>query len=236
LKNVRSHSLPSALILLAAVLVVLGTLYFASLRPGYSHISNTISELGETGAPRARLVAYGFFLPVGLMVWLALWLLQRGSSDKGASAVLLALSCLGTGYVVAAFAPCDPGGPLFGSWRTLVHNLAGLLDYGGTAVGFLLVARRCTKNGTATQVAGFVIAGASCLLCLVLLLPVFYIRGGAQRVAEAIQFTGVIFACLLLSKQLSPNERVALDTSLQFEHRRSGASEAGRSATSHASK
>jgi hypothetical protein len=221
--SIRSHSLPPALILLAAAMVVLGTLYFASLRPGYSHISNTISELGETGAPRARLVAYGFFLPVGLMVWLALWLLRRGRADKESSAVLLTLSCLGTGYVVAAFAPCDPGGPLFGSWRTLVHNLAGLIDYGGTAVGFLLVARRCTKNGTGTQVAGFVVAGASCLLCLVLLLPVFYIRGGAQRIAEVIQFTGVFFACLLLSKKLPSNERPVLDAGMdrQFAVRES---------------
>jgi hypothetical protein len=191
-------------------MVVFGTVYFASLRPGYSHISNTISELGETGTPRAHLVAYGFFLPVGLMVWLALWLVHQGRADKEASAVLLALACLGTGYVVAAFAPCDPGGPLFGSWRTLIHNLAGLLDYGGTGVGFLLVAHRCTKNGTATQVAGFVIAGASCLLCLVLLLPAFYIRGGVQRVAEASQFTGVFFACRLLSKEWSPDDRPAL--------------------------
>jgi hypothetical protein len=203
--SIRSHSLPPALILLAAVIVVVGTLYFAWQRPGYSHIANTISELGETGAPRAGLVAYGFFLPVGLMVWLALWLIQRGRSDKEASAALLALSCLGTGYVVSAFAPCDPGGPLFGSWRTLVHNVAGLIDYGGTGVGFLLIARRHTKNAAATQAAGFVVAGASCLVCLVLLLPVFHIRGGVQRVVEVIQFTGVFFACLLLSKPLPPN-------------------------------
>ncbi len=206
--NIRPPSLSSALILMAATMVVLGTLYFASLRPGYSHIANTISELGETGAPRARLVAYGFFLPVGLMVWLALWLLRRARPDKEASAALLALSCLGIGYVVSAFAPCDPGAPLFGSWRTLVHNVAGLIDYGGTAVGFLLLSRRCASNanGAAIQVAGFVVAGAVCLACLVLLLPVFSIRGGAQRVAEAIQFIGVLFACLLLSKELPPNE------------------------------
>jgi hypothetical protein len=230
--SIRSHSLPPALILLAAVIVVVGTLYFAWLRPGYSHIANTISELGETGAPRAGLVAYGFFFPVGLMVWLALWLIQRGRSDKEVSAALLALSCLGTGYVVSAFAPCDPGGPLFGSWRTLVHNVAGLIDYGGTGVGFLLIARRHTKNAAATQAAGFVVAGASCLVCLVLLLPVFRIRGGVQRVVEVMQFTGVFFACLLLSKPLPPHERPAPDAgtgiNLQSGRKRPGASEAER--------
>ena len=220
-----------ALILLAAASVVVGTFYFARLRPGYSHIANTISELEETGAPRAGLVAYGFFLPVGLMVWLAFWLIQRGRADKEASAALLALSCLGTGYVVSAFAPCDPGAPLLGSGRTLVHNLAGLIDYGGTGVEFLLVARRHTKNAAASQ-AGFIVAGASWLVCLVLLLPVSHIRGGVQRVVEVIQFSGVFFACLLLSKQLPPNERPALDPGtgarLQSGHKRPGASESKR--------
>jgi len=54
--------LSPALVAVAAVMVLLGTLYFASLRPGYSYISNTISELGETGAPQAHAVAFGLFL------------------------------------------------------------------------------------------------------------------------------------------------------------------------------
>lgn len=198
--NVRPQSLSSALILVAATIATLGTLYFASLRPGYSHIANTISELGETGAPRAHLVAYGFFLPVGLIVWLALWLIQRGRPNNDALAILLGLSCLGTGYVLSAFFPCDPGGPLFGSWRTLIHNLAGLIDYGGTGVGLLFIARRQTKNAATGQAAGFATASAACLVSLVLLLPVFHIRGGVQRVVEVIQFTGVFFACRLLTK------------------------------------
>jgi hypothetical membrane protein len=189
--SIRSLSLSRTLIFVAAVMVVLETFYFASLRPGYSHISNTISELGETAASRARLVAYVFFLPVGLMVWLALWLIHRERSDQEALPALVALSCLGTGYVVSVFAPCDPGAPLFGSWRTLVHNFGGLIDYGGTGIGFLLVARRRTKNEAATQTAGFVVAGVACLVGLVLLLPAFPIRGGVQRAVEIIQFTGV---------------------------------------------
>src|SRR5262245_46000637 len=125
--NISRQFLSPALVAVAAAMVLLGTLYFASARPGYSHISNTISELGETGAPQAHLVAFGFFLPVGLIVWLALWLTHHHTSGRDASPVLLALSGLGTGYVLGALFPCDPGGPLFGTWRTLVHNTAGLI-------------------------------------------------------------------------------------------------------------
>jgi hypothetical protein len=124
--NFGRQSLSSALVAAAAVMVLLGTIYFASLRPGYSNVSNTISELGETGAPQARLVAFGFFLPMGLIVWLALWLARGRGTDQDLPIVLVALSELGTGYVLAAFFPCDPGGPLFGSWRTRAHNVADL--------------------------------------------------------------------------------------------------------------
>ena len=116
--RVRLHSFATALVLVAAAMVLFGTLYFASLRPNYSHITNTISELGEAGATNAHEVAFGFFLPVGLLVWLALWLIRRGASDSYASFALVALSSLGAGYVMAAFFPCDPRAPIFGSWRT----------------------------------------------------------------------------------------------------------------------
>jgi hypothetical protein len=204
--SLRRHSLSLALIAVAAVMVLFGTLYFASLRPGYSHISNTISELGETGASPAHLVAFGFFLPVGLMIWLAVWLMHRETLDKDASLVLVAMSCLGTGYVVSALFSCDPGAPLFGSWRTLVHNAAGLVDCGGTAIGFLLVCRYCARRKATTQATVFGVGGGLVLICLAALCvrSAFPLRGAVQRVAELIQFTGVFLVCLLLPRTRRP--------------------------------
>jgi len=206
--NVGRQSLSSALVAVAAAMVLLGTLYFASLRPGYSHVSNTISELGETGASQAHRVAFGFFLPVGHIVWLALWLVHRHSSNPDTSLVLLSLSGLGTGYVLAAFFPCDPGGPLFGSWRTLVHNTAGLIDYGGTALGFLLFCRYCARHKMKPQAVIFGIASALGFLALVLLglPPAFPVRGAVQRVTEIIQFTGVFFVCHLFSTRAATQQ------------------------------
>jgi hypothetical membrane protein len=213
--SIRYHYALPTLIAAAAAMVLLGTLYFASLRPGYSHISNTISELGETGALRARLVGFGFFLPVGLLVWLALWLTHRHRPSEDRSLVLLAMSGLGTGYVVSAFFPCDPGGPLFGSWRTLVHNTAGLIDYAGTALGFLLFCRYCARHEMRLQAVTFGIAavlGLLGFLAMVLLgfPPAFPVRGAVQRVTEVIQFTGVFFVCHLLATRAAPSKRPAL--------------------------
>ena len=59
---------------LAAVATALAASYlFAALvalatrEAGYSHVRHTISEIGESGAPDQRLVAFALFLPIGLV-------------------------------------------------------------------------------------------------------------------------------------------------------------------------
>ncbi len=186
---------------MAALMVLFETLCFASVRPGYSHLANTISELGETGAPHAGLVAVGFFLPVGLLVWLALWLVWREVSDRDILLALLAFSSLGVGYVAAAFFPCDPGAPFFGTWRTQVHNVVGFIDYAGTGIGFLLVSRHFAKRCQRFQAGVFLVAGVLVLVGLALLAAEvsFPVRGAIQRFIEAVQFIGVFWVCYLLS-------------------------------------
>jgi hypothetical protein len=208
LKQMKTHA--QRWIVVAALMVLVETLYFASLRPGYSHVANTISELGETGAPRAGQVAFGFFLPVGLLVWLALWLVYRGASDRYVLVALIALSSLGAGYAFSAFFPCDPSGPIYGSWRTQVHNVLGFIDYVGTGVGFLIISRYFARQCLTICAFAFLAAGALMLLCTVLLLleAAFPIRGAVQRIAEVLQFIGVFFVCYLVPKK-SP------DTSLK---------------------
>jgi Protein of unknown function (DUF998) len=198
--------LAPALVALAGLTVLTTTHYFASLRPGYSHVANTISELGETGSVHERALAFGFWLPVGLMVWLGLWLAHREMADREASLVLLAFSCLGLGYVGGAFFPCDPGAPIFGTWRTLAHNLAGFIDFEGTGIGFLLASRYFARRQAPVPTISFLVAGGVVLICVVLMTleATWLIRGAVQRVLEAIQYGGVSFACLLLLKQAAP--------------------------------
>jgi hypothetical membrane protein len=198
--NTRFHLLSPVLMATAAILVLAETFYFALQRSNYSHITNTISELGETGAPHACLVAFGFFLPVGLLVWLSLWLVYREASDRYAAFALVAIAGLGAGYVVAAFFPCDPGAPLFGTWHTQIHNVVGFIDYSGTGIGFLLISRHFAGRNATFQAIAFLVAGLLVLLCVALLSveATFPIRGAIQRVAEVIQFMGVFFVCSFL--------------------------------------
>lgn len=201
--------LASAAIAAACLLVPIETIYFASLRPDYTHVANTISELAETGAPRSSQVSFGFFLPVGLLVCVALLLARRNSPSKYVTMGLFALSSLGFGYLAAAFFPCDLGAPLFGSWRTQIHNLAGFVDYAGTGIGLLIIARHFARQRQKFAAVGFLIAGALVLLCLSLLSQeaAFPIRGAIQRVAEFTQFVGVLFCITWCQRKSHPSER-----------------------------
>lgn len=183
---------PTVLLVTSALLVLLGTIAFASLRPEYTHVRNTISELGETGAALSHQVSYGIFLPAGLLVWAAVYLAANSATPREIKVVLALLSSLGTGYVMAAVFPCDPGSPLLGSWRQQIHNFFGFIEYAGTAGGLLLACHLLLKKGQTTIGVVFGLAGAVVVLCLagLSIASAFPYRGGIQRIAEAIMFLG----------------------------------------------
>ena len=89
-----SLTITMSLFLLTAVI------WLAARRPGYYHVRNTISELGEFHSPMQRVVAYGVFLPVGVML-LVVAVLSRSATPTGA---VLAL-CMAVGYIISAFFP-----------------------------------------------------------------------------------------------------------------------------------
>jgi hypothetical protein len=184
---------PPLLMLTSGLIVLLGTIGFASLRPEYTHFRNTISELGETGAALSLQVSYGMFLPAGILVWIAMYLAASSAETFELKVVLALLSSLGTGYVMAAFFPCDPGSPLMGSWRQQVHNIFGFIEYAGTAGGLLLAGNFLLKKGLTTAAVLFGLGGLVVLLCLtgLSIASAFQYRGAIQRVAEAIMFFGV---------------------------------------------
>lgn len=198
----KSHHQIAGLSGLAATLLVLaGTWTFASMRPDYSHISHTISELGESGTPMAGIVSFGLFLSTGLLVWLAIYLAYPlYSSERLTSTGLLAFASLGLGYVIAAFFPCDPGSPLIGSWRQQVHNLFGLVEYLGTGVGFMAIGFSHVRANSTTAGMALIVSGSAVLVGLVLLsIPsLFGVRGLVQRLAELIIFGWLAFASLSL--------------------------------------
>lgn len=94
----------------------------AALRPGYSSISQAISELIEAGAPHKALLDAMLTGYHGLVVPFALglnWSISGGAGNK-AGAILLA-SAGALGVILTLFFPCDPGCEPFISLRGTMH-------------------------------------------------------------------------------------------------------------------
>lgn len=170
-------------ILLAGMIIVGGAAW-----PGYSHISQFISELGSTGAPHARLVNLGGFLPIGILLTLfpvlSAFLAPR-SGLRVAGFLLLALFAVG--YLAAAFFPCDAGcRPATPSFSQMMHNLAGLGSYLGAPIGLVVlgVAARRWPGATWLSPLAFVCAAVA-FVAFVVMLGEPPIGGLVQRVLEA---------------------------------------------------
>ena len=120
---------------------VLGPLLWAlaialcgTLRPGYSHFAQYISELGERGSSTELLMRYGAFVPTGLMHLAfagALAVTFRNSRLGVIAAILLGLN--GLARVGAGYFPCDVGCGETGSISQRMHSLSA-------GVGFLALA------------------------------------------------------------------------------------------------
>jgi hypothetical protein len=177
----------------------------ACAAPGYSHVSQFISELGARGAPHATLVAAAGFAPIGALVLAFLGLASEAfppSSRKTAG--LLGLAAVGAAYLVSALFPCDPGCPSEGSFSQSVHNLFGLLEYLGAIAGLLLLstALRGAACWRPLAASAAVCATLAALGFLGLLLPgLGPFRGAGQRLAEAAIFLWIAHASIVLLRR-----------------------------------
>lgn len=168
---------------IAAAYLFTGLLVLARRKDGYSHIKHTISEIGEIGAPDQRFVAFGLFLPIGLLL-LAVAFLVRTESPALAALAL----CIAIGYLVAALFPCDPGSPFSGTTRQALHNLGGAVEYIGGGFALMTIAE---SFGQPFKAAGFLVLGSAIALSFI---PSTSVRGIIQRIAEACLFGGLALA------------------------------------------
>lgn len=160
-----------------------------ALKPGYSHVSQYISELNAIGTPYDWQIGLFGFVPFGLLLAVVLILASPLLPIRGVARVgywMLLLEAVA--YIGSAFAPCDAGCPAEGSRSQQLHNLLGLLTYLGTCVGVVLLA--CgTRLPSRTRAALLVVAMLWLLLFFAMVLPPFEpVRGLLQRMGEAMLY------------------------------------------------
>jgi len=92
------------------LLFILAVILSAALRPGYDHVSQLISELGETGGSTAQLMTYLGFYPTGILIFLfsvSCFAAIRRNLLSLAGTVLVGLA--GLTVILAGIFPCDVG-------------------------------------------------------------------------------------------------------------------------------
>lgn len=173
--------------ILSAVLAAFLPIYFASRKPGYSHIRHTISELGEIGSPVGKTVSYFGFMAIGISVWvfliIAAYLLPQQVN------VFFMLSLVGFGYVGGGIFRCDEGAPITGTWSNKLHNFFGVFEYIGAAAAFMMLERSAFWVPL-SQLMFY--AGVAVLVCLAALSVAPSVRGLIQRIAETLIFGGIV--------------------------------------------
>jgi hypothetical protein len=166
------------------LMVILG----GSATPGYSHLSQFISELGARGALYESPIRWLGFLPAGisLLVFCGSAYALLVPRSRLTNFAILGLAIFAAGYLVAAAFPCDPGcRPARPSISQVIHNVAGLAGY-LLAPAFLLafaLAARAWPAGRWMVNVGYV-AAAMAVVGFLTLGPTSPIAGLGQRLLE----------------------------------------------------
>lgn len=157
-------------LLWAAVIVIAG-----EMRPGFDHLQQYISELGERGSATGPLMRYGGFVATGLLhlaYAAAFYSAVTAIARRRGLALLVAVLIAGNGLgrIGAGLFACEPGcaAPLVLSQR--LHSLAASFAFLSIAAAALLAARLFHAEQRLWPLALFSLASAATgLLALALM-------------------------------------------------------------------
>lgn len=188
-------------LLWGSVIVFCGT-----LRPGYSHFAQYISELGERGSSTELLMRYAGFVPTGLMhvAFAATLALAFRSSRSGVLAAIL-LGVNGLARIGAGFFPCEIGCEETGSLGQRMHSLSagvGFLALVVSAVLWSVVFRRTRdmQSLTAYSVASGAL-GLAFLLLMVWSVEQESARGLFERLSSGVLSLWILVFALRLQRR-----------------------------------
>lgn len=189
---------------LAAACIALLSMIGAWATPGYSHVSQFISELGASGALHEMPIRFAGFLPAGLCLLLYCIAAYRSlPPTRSTSAGLVGIAIYAIGYVVAAFAPCDLGcRPPRPSLSQEIHNAIGLLGYVAAPCFLFTLAgnARAWPRAGLLVVWGYTAAGVA-LAGLLTLAPESPFVGASQRAIEAAVLSWLLASGLYMRAQ-----------------------------------
>jgi hypothetical membrane protein len=166
---------------LAPLLWAAAIAFCGTLRPGFSHFTQYISELGERGSSTELLMRYGAFIPTGLMHLAfagAIAVIFRSSRLGVAAALLIGLN--GLARIGAGFFPCDIGCEETGSLGQRMHSFSAAVGFLALAVSTVLWSVALRRAPNLRSLAWYSVASGVLGLAF-LLLMVWSAEPGAAR-------------------------------------------------------
>lgn len=129
------------LLLLTTIAYVIGFYFTGSaIKPGYSQLSNFVSEYNAAGTPWARTLTYAGFVATAALLSCFLVAATPLVQVSGASrSGLWLLWSIPASYLLGAVFPCDAGCPAEGSTSQLLHNALAILAYLSMGISVALV-------------------------------------------------------------------------------------------------
>ena len=129
------------LLLVTSILYVIGFYFVSSaIKPGYSQLSNFVSEYNATGTPWAATLTYAGYLATSVLLSAFLVAAAPLAQVSGFSRLgFWLLWSAPASYFLAVVAPCDAGCPVEGSTSQLMHNFLAIVTYFGMGTSIALV-------------------------------------------------------------------------------------------------
>ena len=174
-----------------------------ALRPGYSHITQFISELGATGTTHAALMNFAGFLPSGLFIAgfgiASVWLIPRSGRSILAGGLV---TLFGLGIALVGIFHCDSGCSQQGAFAPTIHDRVSIVAFVACIVGIGLWATHFRRTAAFRPLWKYSvvssIAGLFFLCLLASSIETRYLTGLWQRL-----MLGTLFLwCMVLGKRL----------------------------------
>ena len=181
---------------LVGPLVFCGVALLASyLRPGYSHATNMISELGAAGTPHAAVMNYAGFIPAGVVLAaFGIGLIGALPPRRVARVAAHLVTLFGIGIAAAGVFSCDPGCPqAAGSVSNRIHDAIAPPTFLALIAGAAILAIEFRRNPEWRHLAlySFATSGVALtfLIALALSLESRALSGVWQRLMLATMFS-----------------------------------------------
>jgi len=178
------------------------TIVVAQQRPEYSHIRNTLSELGMVGAPNATWMNLAGIIPAGILVTLAAGAVHRafgiGRFSK-AGAVFLGFG--GLSLAASALSPWR-GAPMdFTTLTNVLHAILAMVGFASISIAPLLLSLHARRSATIQEWCVPSLVAAAGIATLAFWPSEERYLGVFQRAALGVFYLWLSSACIWAAKK-----------------------------------